>query len=272
MWEKRFGDVTAVLDDSFVATVEMHRPPENFFEVEVLRSLADAYEALGAEPDCRAILLCAEGKHFCAGANIEGSSTRSEGPEDREDREDRDDADGPDAMDREAARLFEAGLPVVAAVQGAAIGAGFGLVCLADFRIGCPEARFAANFARLGYHHILGLSVTLPAIVGQQHALDLLYTGRRLKGEEALAIGVCDRLVPAGSLRAEAHALAAEIAASAPLAVRSIRRTMRAGVTARFRAATAHETAEQARLESTSDLREGLRAAGERRPPRFEGR
>jgi enoyl-CoA hydratase/carnithine racemase len=175
-------------------------------------------------------------------------------------------------MDREAARLFDADTPVVAAVQGAAIGAGFGLVCLADFRVGCPEARFAANFARLGYHHILGLSVTLPAIVGQQHALDLLYTGRRVKGEEALAIGLCDRMVSADSLRAEAHALAAEIAASAPLALRSIRRTMRAGLTDRFRAATEREATEQVRLETTWDLREGLRAAGERRAPRFEGR
>ena len=85
-------------------------------------------------------------------------------------------------MDIEALRLVGAGTPVVAAIQGAAIGAGFGLVCLADFRVGCPEARFAANFARLGYHHILGLSITLPAIVGQQHALELLYTGRTAEG------------------------------------------------------------------------------------------
>ena len=241
----------------------MHRPPENFFEVAVVRSLADAYEALDAEPDCRAILLCAEGKHFCAGANIGGGSARSEAAGSGE---------GPDQMDIEAARLFGAGTPVVAAVQGAAIGAGFGLACLADFRVGCPEARFAANFARLGYHHILGLSITLPAIVGQQHALELLYTGRRLKGEEALAIGLCDRLVGGEELRDEAHAMAAEIAASAPLAVRSIRQTMRAGLADRFRAATEREAAVQEVLESTWDLTEGVRAARERRPARFEAR
>ncbi len=172
----------------------------------------------------------------------------------------------------EAARLLGAGTPVVAAVQGAAVGAGFGLACLADFRIGCPGARFAANFARLGYHHILGLSITLPAIVGQQHALDLLYTGRRLKGDEALAIGLCDRLVTDEVLRGEAHAMAAEIAASAPLAVRSIRQTMRAGLADRFRAATEREAAVQEVLETTWDLTEGVRAARERRPARFEAR
>jgi len=261
--EERFGDVTVTLDGSYVATVEMHRPPENFFEVEVVRSLADAYEALDAEPDCRAILLCAEGKHFCAGANLGGGSSNSgdAGP-----------PEGPDQMDIEAARLFSAGTPVVAAIQGAAIGAGFGLACLADFRVGSPEARFAANFARFGYHHILGLTITLPAIVGQQSALRLLYTGRRLKGEEALVIGLCDRLVAGDGLRSEAHAVAAEIASSAPLAVRAIRQTMRAGLTDRFRTATAREAAVQEVLEATWDLTEGVRAARERRPARFEAR
>ena len=135
-----------------------------------------------------------------------------------------------------------------------------------------PQARFAANFARIGYHHILGLTITLPAIVGQQHALSLLYTGRRLKGEEALVIGLCDRLVAGDELRSEAHAMAAEIAASAPLAVRSIRQTMRAGLADRFRAATEREAAVQQVLESTWDLTEGVRAARERRPARFEAR
>jgi 2-(1,2-epoxy-1,2-dihydrophenyl)acetyl-CoA isomerase len=257
-----FGDVTVTLDDSFVATVELHRPPENFFEVDVLTSLADAYETLDADPACRAILLCAEGKHFCAGANLGGRASRGEDEE----------MDGPDQMDLEAARLVAAGTPVVAAVQGAAIGAGFGLACLADFRVGCPEARFAANFARLGYHHILGLSITLPAIIGQQQALDLLYTGRRLRGEEAKAIGLCDRLVPLEQVRDEAYAIAADIATSAPLAVRAIRQTMRAGLSDRFRAAAAHETEVQTSLASTWDLTEGVRAARERRAPRFEAR
>ena len=169
-------------------------------------------------------------------------------------------------------RLVGSLTPVVAAIQGAAIGAGFGLACLADFRVGCLEARFAANFARLGYHHILGLSVTLPALVGQQHALDLLYTGRRVKGEEALALGLIDRLTMLESVRAEAHAMAAQIAASAPLAVRAIRQTMRSGLGERFGVATEREAAAQASLATTWDLTEGVRAAGERRAPQFEAR
>jgi len=251
------------LDDEFVATVEMHRPPENFFDVDVIRALADTYAALDDEPDCRAILLCSEGKHFCAGANLAGGSadTAQGGvPE------------GPDPLHAETVRLFAAATPVVAAIQGAAIGAGMGLACSADLRVGCPEARFAANFARFGFHHIFGLTVTLPAIVGHQHAVDLLYSGRRLKGDEALAVGLCDRLAPLPVVRAEAHALAAELAACAPLALRSIRRTMRASLTERFRSATEHEAAEQTWLQSTADWSEGVAAARDGRPARFEGR
>jgi len=257
MGTDRFGDVTVTLDDAFVATVEMHRPPENYF------ALGDAYGALDADVDCRAILLCAEGKHFCAGADLSGRAPDAAGEPG---------PPGPDLLYRKAARLFEYQTPVIAAVQGAAIGAGFGLACSADFRVASPRSRFAANFAQFGFHHIFGLSVTLPAIVGQQRATELLYTGRRLKGEDAFAIGLCDRLVAPDELRATAHALAAEVAACAPLALRSIRQTMRAGLLDRIRAATEHEAIEQEWLQSTADWSEGVRAASERRPPRFRGR
>ena len=134
------------------------------------------------------------------------------------------------------------------------------------------DARFAANFARLGFHQGFGLSVTLPALVGQQKALELLYTGRRINGEEALAIGMADRLVPQDALREEAHAFALEIARSAPLAVLSIRQTMRGDLADKVKAATDHELVEQDRLRRTEDFKEGVRATAERRLPDFKGR
>jgi enoyl-CoA hydratase/carnithine racemase len=172
----------------------------------------------------------------------------------------------------EAVRLFEAETPIVAAVQGAAIGGGLGLALMADFRVACPEARFAANFARLGFHHGFGLTVTLPALVGQQAALNMLLTGRRVKGEEAVALGLCDELVPLAEVRPAATALAHEIAVSAPLAVRSIRQTMRAGLAERVRLATDHEMVEQEWLRKTDDFVEGVGATADRREPNFEGR
>jgi len=252
-----FGDVTVSTGDDHVAVVEIHRPPNNFFDVELIRSLAAAYEAVDGRPECRAILLCSEGRHFCAGVDF---TTRPSS------------VVATATLYEEAGRLFRTGTPVVAAVQGAAIGGGLGLACSADFRIACPEARFSANFARLGFHHGFGLTVTLPDIVGRQHALALLFSGRRVPGEEAACMGLCDRLVDAADVRSEAHAMAADIAISAPLAVRSIRTTMRGDLAERVAAAMAREAEEQDRLRQTSDWSEGIGAAAERRTPRFEGR
>lgn len=248
--------VTWEAADDHVAIVEMHRPPTNFFSLDLISGIADALLEID-DSDCRAAVLCAEGKHFCAGADFGGGGGgRDYTTED---------------LYGEAVRVFRSHTPVVAAVQGAAIGGGLGLALSADFRIGAPEARFSANFARLGFHQGFGLSVTLPDLVGQQKAAELLYTGRRIKGDEAAAIGMVDYLVPLDQLRPRAMELAAEIAGSAPLAVRSIRQTLRGDLADRVRAATDHEGAEQERLRTTSDFAEGTRAMGERRAPNFTG-
>ncbi len=258
---KTFGDVRTWLSDDLVGTAEIARPPDNFFDVELIASLADAYAWLDGQAGARAVVLCSEGKHFCAGADFSGRSGQA-----------RPGAGGARNLYVEAVRLFEAQLPVVAAVQGAAVGGGLGLACSADFRVASPQVRFVANFARLGLHHGFGLTVTLPPIVGQQRALDMLFTGRRVGGEEAARIGLADRLADPAGLRVAARELAAEIAAAGPLAVRSIRATMRAGLADRIREATDHEVAEQERLQQTADFAEGIRASAERRAPRFEAR
>jgi 2-(1,2-epoxy-1,2-dihydrophenyl)acetyl-CoA isomerase len=252
-----YGDVKVELGDDFVARLEIVRPPDNFFDRALIASIADALEALDRESSCRVIVLCSEGKHFCAGADFRGRPLDTEG--------------GRHLYD-EAVRVFATNKPIIAAVQGAAIGGGLGLALAADLRIAAPEARFSANFARLGFHHGFGLSVTLPLVVGPQRALELLYTGARVPGEQALEIGLCDRLAPLADLRDQAHAFALEIAGSGPLAIESIRATMRADLAERIRQATARERAEQERLQATADFREGTRAMAERRAPRFERR
>jgi enoyl-CoA hydratase/carnithine racemase len=266
----QFGDVWVSVEEGFVAKVEVKRPPHNYFDLALIEDLATAFEELDASPECRAIVLCSEGKSFCAGAQL------SRAPRAKAGETSGIDPRNPDGTPRHlydaAVRLFSTRTPVVAAIQGAAIGGGLGLALMPDFRIAAPEARFAANFARLGFHHGFGLSVTLPDLVGRQRAMELLYTGRRIRAEEALEIGLCDKLVASESLRDEARALAAEIAISAPLAVDSIRETLRGDLPARIRAATDREKQEQDRLQRTDDFKEGVRAMAERRTPTFTGR
>ena len=260
----RVGDDLVVeVGSDHVATVKLARPPANYFDVTLIEALADAFAALDEDPRCRAIVLCAQGRHFCAGADLTRPTLRSE----------HDEGDwGAKDLYRAAARIVAARTPVVAAVQGAAVGGGLGLACVADLRVASSAAWFAANFARLGFHHGFGLTVTLPAIVGFPRACDLLYTGRRIGADEALRLGLCDAVVAPEALRGAARGRASAIAAAGPLAVREIRATMRADLVARFDEATDRELAAQLRLRETRDFAEGVRAAAERREPVFEGR
>jgi enoyl-CoA hydratase/carnithine racemase len=258
MAEARYGDVSVALGGN-VAEVELHRPPHNFLDVPLIRSLADALEALDREPECRAVLLCAEGKSFCAGAKFANRET--EAP-----------SGTTNPLYAQAVRLFACKKPIVAAVQGAAVGGGVGLALVADFRVVSPEARFSANFVKLGIHPGFGLTHTLPRLIGPQKAGLMFYTGRRITGEEAVAWGLADLLAEANRLRAVAGELASEIAEGAPLALVSTRATMRQGLAEAVKAQTDHEAKEQARLFRTEDHREGVKAVGERRPGRFIGR
>jgi enoyl-CoA hydratase/carnithine racemase len=242
------------VDTASVAEVEMHRPPANYFDAVLLAGVADAVAWADAQ-GARAVVLCSEGRHFCAGLDFGRTAT----PEPESLR----------TLYGRATELVAGSLPVVAAVQGASIGGGLGLALVADFRVGAPGSRFAANFARLGFHQGFGLSITLPRVVGQQMALQLLTTGRHIDGTEALRIGLCDRLDD--DPRAGAHVLAAEIAGSAPLAVRAIRATLRRDLRIQFTAAVDHERSAQVALMDTDDFREGVNASLERRPPRFSG-
>jgi enoyl-CoA hydratase/carnithine racemase len=141
-----------------------------------------------------------------------------------------------------------------------------------DLRVTCPEARFCANFTRLGFHPGFGLTTTLTEVIGPTRAALMFYTSRRVTGEEAYAIGLADVLVPQDQVRSAALALAAEIAENAPLGLMSTRATMRAGLAERVRKATDHELAEQSSLRKTDDFKEGVKAMAERRVPNFAGR
>jgi enoyl-CoA hydratase/carnithine racemase len=252
-----------------VALIELRRPPHNFFDVALIQEIAAALEALDEDATCRAVVLAAQGKSFCAGANFgDGSALDAQG------RRPGEPAGGGMAghLYIQAIRLFETKKPIVAAIHGAAVGGGLGLAMVADFRVACPEARFAANFTRLGFHPGFGLTATLPEAIGKQNAALMFYTSRRIGGEEAYRMGLADVLVPQTEVRDAALKLAGEIAENSPLGLIATRATLRAGLAARVRAATEHELAQQDRLRKTEDFKEGVRASAERRLPNFAGR
>ena len=262
-----FTDIDVTLDN-YVALVEIQRPPHNFFDQSLIAQIADAFEELDETSDCRVVVLASQGKAFCAGANFGTGQDDGTGSDDFTE-EGFQNKTG--LIYQEGVRLFRSKKPIIGAIQGAAIGGGLGLSLVPDFRIASPAARFGANFVKLGIHQGFGISVTLPRLIGLQAANTMLLTGRRLSGAEALDIGLVDQLVDADELRPTAMTLAQEIAENAPLAVMSVRATMREGLAEAVAAATEHELNEQQRLRATKDAYEGILAVSERRPGNFLG-
>ncbi|MBB4860108.1 enoyl-CoA hydratase/carnithine racemase [Novosphingobium chloroacetimidivorans] len=245
-----------------VAEVRFAKPPFNYACPELLRRIADALDRFDGEDAVRATVLVAEGKAFCAGADLAGDESIA----------------GEAGMDAigglyvQAERLFRRVKPMVAAVQGAAIGAGLGLALAADFRVAGPAARLSSNFVRLGFHPGFGLTHTLPRLLGPQRAAWMMLSAERVKPDVALAWGLVDRLAQAGDERAVALAMAAEIAANAPLALKAVRATANAGLADAVAAAMRHEHAEQTALRPTADYAEGVASVFERREARWLGR
>ncbi|BAT58296.1 putative enoyl-CoA hydratase echA8 [Variibacter gotjawalensis] len=251
-----------------VGLVEIRKPPLNFFDVVLIREIGSAFDAFDADPNIRATVLAAQGKVFCAGADFgDGRALNNSGQLE---------GNLPQGivgnLYQEAVRLYRLKKPMVGAIQGAAVGGGLGLAVVPDFRVAAPEARFCANFTRLGFHPGFGLTTTLPRVVGHQNAALMFYTSRRFTGEEAQRMGLVDVLVPLADVRKEALKLAAEIAENSPLGTLSTRATMRQGLADAVAKTTDHELAEQDKLRETADFKEGVKAVAERRVPNFVGR
>ena len=261
--KKQYGDVFLNLSD-YVAVVEIRRPPHNFFDSELIHEIAEAFTEMDDNQDCRAIVLAAQGDAFCAGGNFPAQNPSSASVLTQK--------DDKNPLYIEAVRLYSCKKPVVGAIDGPAVGGGLGLALVPDFRVTCPEARFSANFVKLGFHPGFGLTHTLPQLIGQQKANLMFLTGRRIKGEQAVEWGLADVLTSQDLVREEAINLAREIAENAPLAVLSVRATIRQGFAERIKAQTDHESKEQTWQRETDDFKEGIRAVAERRPGNFQGR
>jgi 2-(1,2-epoxy-1,2-dihydrophenyl)acetyl-CoA isomerase len=247
-----------------VARVVLDRPQlKNALDPESWAALHHAIRG-AITAHARVIVVEGRGGAFCAGGNLKNIAERLELPiaERRAQLE----------RDAQAVRLLaECGRPTVAIIDGPALGAGLALALACDVRLCSARSTLGAAFRKVGLAGDFGISWLLPRAVGRGRALDLLYTGRTLRADEAYDLGLVEHVVPDAELAATASAYVAELA-SGPASLDSMRHTVHAVHAMRFSVALAFEAGAQAEASQTSDAKEGARAFLERRPPRFEGK
>jgi len=250
-----------------VATVTLNRPENrNSMTPDVLDGLAEAVAAARADRDVRCVVITGNGKSFCAGADFK-SRGRTDG------------ADTYIAAHERAYATYEPFLsildvevPTIAAMQGHAIGGGLGLAVVCDLRVANREARYGANFVRLGLHPGMATTYLLPRLMGVPRAVEFLLTGRIVSGAEAAEAGLVHHAVEGTRVRERARELAREIASAAPLAVRWAKRSIYEGLGWDPRTAARREAQVQSRTLETEDAREGIAALLAKRDAEFRGR
>lgn len=251
--------------DGPVATITLDDPARrNAMTPGLGDALRDAVAQVRADANVRAVVLTGAGGAFSGGGDLE-MLRQLQGVTFMEAR------DFMLAFYGRYLSITELDVPTVAAVQGAAIGAGLCVALGCDLCVFDESAKLAVNFVQLGLHPGMGATYLLPRRAGAQRAAELLFTGRRFDGREAVAMGLGLEAVPAGEVLPRAQSLAAQIARNAPLAVRGIKEAL--GVDrAALRRALEHEAFRQAESYASADLTEGLAAASSRRTPAFQGR
>lgn len=253
--------------DGAIGVVTLDRPANrNSMTAELLDAFVAALAAARAVTDLRCLIITGSGPCFSAGADFRAIVQRDDGarplaPHERS-----------LAMYQPFLSVLDVEVPVIGALNGHAVGGGFGLALCCDLRIGAHEGRYGANFARLGLHPGMAITHLLPRLVGVARAADLLFTGRLVDGVEAHAMGLLGEVVPASDVLPRARAVAELIAANAPGAVRTIKRALGRGLAAAAHDAALAEAFAQAESLATADAAEGIAALLAKRPPQFSGR
>ena len=254
-----------------VATLTFDDPERRNAMTEAMgRALAQQVRELSVDNDLRAVILTGAGSAFSAGGDLDMIDSRARAGVENPGGEVR---EGHRRFMREFYGLFlsirDLPCPVLAAINGHALGAGFCVALACDLRVAAREARLGLNFTRLGIHPGMGATWLLPRLVGPAVAADLLFTGRVVDGAEAERLGLVNRTMPSAEVLGATRALASEIASAAPAAVRAAKRSLARSPGATLSEQLDTEASEQALNYESRDLLEGIAAARERRSPRF---
>ncbi len=250
-----------------IATITLNRPERmNTISREMLDELTQTLVRANHDKDVRVIVLTGTGRAFCAGLDLnEASSGEGIGGQSSF-------ADTLDLRNTPPTVLFEIDKPVICALNGSAAGYGMDLALGCDIRIMADNAKLAAAFVKRGVVPESGGTWFLPRMVGWAKASEIIFTGRTLSAADCLAEGLANKVVPADAVAAEARALALEIAANAPMAVRASKRMMRMGLDEPFPTHVQHVYLQLLPLFASADFKEGVTSFLEKRPARFTGK
>ena len=254
-----------------IATLTMNRPDaRNALTREMMQALAEALPRLASDPAVRALVLTGAGKAFCSGGDVKGFAERAAG--------------GADAMSfdqkvtdlrarMEVSRhLHEMPKPTLAVIPGAAAGAGLSLALACDMRIAADDAKFTTAFAKIGLSGDFGGSYFLNHLVGAARARELYFTGRVVLADEALQMGMVNRIAPAAQLGEAARAWAQELAALPTVAIGYMKRNLNLGLRASLADVLDTEAIHMIRTFETEDHKGAAKAFVEKRAPQFKGR
>ena len=263
------GDEVLYEVEGGIATVTLNRPARlNTISREMLEKLGQWMLKADADPAVRVVILTGSGRAFCAGLDM-ASATKGEGIGSQNDAN-----NARTTLDLKTAPpiiLFNMDTPTICALNGAAAGYGMDTALGCDIRIMAESAKFAAAFVKRGVVPESGGTWFLPRMIGWAKAAEVIFTGRTLTAKESLALGLANEVVPDAGLMPRARAVAAEIAANAPLAVQASKRMMRAGLSETFGDHVHHVFLQLLPLFRSADFREGMASFLEKRPADFKG-
>ena len=258
------SDAVLYATQGHVGVITLNRPDNrNSMTPELLDAFTTASATAKADASIRALVVTGTGNCFSSGADFKSTLQRDTGESP---------AEKSYAMYVPFLSLLDIAVPVIAALNGHTVGGGFGLSLVCDIRIGAREAKYGANFVKLGLAPGMAISYLLPRLIGVARANELLFAGRLVEGPEAEALGILNRAVPTSDVMPAAMDLAKTIAGNAPLAVRATKAAIRAGLAMTVREAAREEAKAQAMTIGTEDAKEGITALLAKRTPNFTGR